>query len=624
MSHESALHDMVSGDSPITASTTSQDYGSGSTQRSSVGSFADFGNVNHAFRADIRRERLQKYAHEPNGFNYHKNTCYRNAVLIMLMTSDVFMRYVNWHVRQIDELQSLADYYFQYTDVLVELKRLYEVFWNSNGRDEREAAMSVFWTYVISEGNPLRWPPQGPQDTQQDAQEFLPWIFDNLRLQVQAQNELVEIVPEFDEIIRVRHVQRYTCTSCGAQPSVKHRQPNPELDDFLMLNPNNGRNKSTSNTAQQATATIDQLLVSSIKELVNGRRCAECETKWVDRKKTLLTSEALDAAVAENNAKRGRQWTHLQRLPEVMFMWFRRYKYDSKGSKDSTIIEVAEEFDTASILDKTVLEEWGRNTRYKLRSVLSHRGGLESGHYRNHVLVTQHGGDQWFCIDGTRVARVDFEKINEDHSRWTPYLLCWERIVLDDPLAVASPIRQPSPPTGIRSRSVLDHGSPGSTGAQSHFSARNSQLASQDGPANGTRSNLGRHQPPGAPLTEPSRGLLCAKVTIAGKTYTFEDLDVTLPPQFDASMRKRRAADVKVQAKLITRNLARSDPKIMTYDLIKAQSNKADTDGLKFLTQRHVDRQSKERMKKGVQSRWKFPEGWEMLQAESGKTSPSG
>lgn len=318
MSDESLFQDVVSGDSSVAASATSQEYGSVSTYRGSVGSFADFGNANHALRAEVRREQLQKYADEPNGFDYDENTCYRNAVLIMLMTSEVFRKYVKWHIQQLDELGSFRNDNLRYSDLVVELRRLSEVFWGRDGTDRQEEATGVFWRCVISKKNPRRWPRHGPRDKQQGAQEFLSWISENLRLQAQAQDELVEVVPEFDEIIQVRHVQRYTCTSCDAQKSFKHRSPNSELNDFLMLNLDNGRNKSTSDTAQQATAAIDQLLVSLNKELVNERRCAECETQWKDHKRTTTIQEALDVAIAQNHDKRGGQWTHLQRLTEVI------------------------------------------------------------------------------------------------------------------------------------------------------------------------------------------------------------------------------------------------------------------------------------------------------------------
>lgn len=104
-------------------------------------------------------------------------------------------------------------------------------------------------------------------------------------------------------------------------------------------------------------------------------------------------------------------------------------------------------------------------------------------------------------------------------------------------------------------------------------------------------------------------------MAIAGDNYYFEDLDLTLPPQFVALMRRRRRPDVKVDVTLITSNPFNPLPKIVTYDFVQKQNNEADGDGLKYLTQYHLTPQSRERMRRAAGRRWKYPKTYKHLKA---------
>ena len=577
------------------------------TPRGSVGQLHSPARPDSAFRAKIRHVCFDKYSNEPQGLDNASNMCYRNAVLAMLITSDLFMQYVVWHVQQLEE-NDLGGENTHYADPLMELKAISDVYWQGCTPSDLTTAVRRFWKYVKSvEDDP--WPRRGSIGDQQDAQEFLSWLFFHVRSALRYENQF-ETVDRFDQMVQVGHVNRHMCANCGAHNPTKHRIARSPPGDLLML-----ELKTTSQSNDQrkrSLHTIDQLLQFSVRSVASGYYCPKCDDLWEKQKSNFTDPETRKAAISEKQGKLARQWTNLQTLPEVMFMYIKRFDYkDNRAVKDSTYVEVAEEINVESLLDKTGSVADRQNTRYRLRSVISHSGEAAFGHYRTHVRSTEEGQDTWYCIDDELSEEVDFETINNDQEDWTPYLLCWERIIDDDSAAAPTSVQQPLSSTGKRSSSNPSTSSYGSRPIPSE-SMRSPRTTSQDSHEGNDNTSSDQVRERGT-ISEPSHGILRAKVTIAGKIYRFEDLDLTMPPQYHAFARSKKPLKAKVQTKLIASNsliasnLADPLPRIVAYDLEKARCKQSTEDESRYLTQDSLTKESRKHSRQAAKRARDFP-----------------
>ena len=240
---------------------------------------------------------------------------------------------------------------------------------------------------------------------------------------------------------------RKLCAGCGAAKRVRHRGEQPSWNDLMWIRFGDQKAGASPRLQNQFTArTVPGLLKSSVKPVANGWLCGQCSDEFEDHLMHMRRWNARESLVDKARDCKaempGAEWNYLLRLPEVLFMCFARFKSEGSGTtyrdwKVSTEVHMVEEVDFAPVLDKTITGVHRLNTKYKLRSVISHRGELATGHYRNHVRVTEKGKDKWWRIDGMEADPVEFEELNDDQPDWTPYLLCWERIIDTDPESVA-------------------------------------------------------------------------------------------------------------------------------------------------------------------------------------------
>ena len=553
--------------------------------------------------------------------------CYRNAALIMLMTSDVFMQYVTWHIEKYAELAHMELLNGE-SDPLPQLSLLYQVYWPNTTKKQRQDAIDGFWAYVQKFKRDGRWPRHGKHDSEQDAHEFLTWIFSNLRTQLQkAGAGLEELITPFNDIVQVAYARRKLCVDCGIGKPVKHRIRGPEGEYFLMIDLGQKRGVPTSKAR-----AIREVLDDSIQRSTTGFRCDECREDWKEKQAKIQDQHVLKTQRSVMEDKAGKEWVRLRLLPEVLFMCFERFKWiNGKAKKDKTHVALSDEIDIAPILDKTVPEEERRHTRYKLRSVISHEGSISTGHYRNYVRVDREHGDQWFSIDDEEGSKVDFSAVNDDQEEWTPYILCWERIIDDnDELPSADRAQQPFSSTESRSQSKSDSSSSAlsslgdndsyflrarrslGSSLSSSSSAKSSQLDSQ---TRKESSNSSEKLAPGASdFSAPLPARLRARISIDGEYYSFNDLEVLLPPQYDSLMRKG-GVPISVEANLDTGNSLEPLPRWVRFDLTAAQMSKPRKNGSRYLTPQNATSTYQERIDHWQREKRRMgPEAWEKLE----------
>ena len=94
--------------------------------------------------------------------------------------------------------------------------------------------MKDFCDYVWSLGKGKRWPPDGKRSRQQNAGEFLYWIFSTFKIQL-YDHKIFHSCDAFNEIIQVRKVHRRVCRVCGTRRLVRHRIRDVSLEDCLIL-----------------------------------------------------------------------------------------------------------------------------------------------------------------------------------------------------------------------------------------------------------------------------------------------------------------------------------------------------------------------------------------------------
>ena len=553
------------------SSSIHQRNSSHSTSPDSVGTFDDFNATKDAIRTIVRNLHFYKGANEPQGFDYSGNMCYRNAVLVMLMTSDVFMQYVIFHLRRL-RIRSLGTRERPYSDPLTKLKRLSDTYWLNTELSRRAKAMSSFWKYVMLFKASERWPLEGDQNDEQDAQEFLQWLFSNVRYQL-LRNNLIDEIQCFDDLLTVPHLERKICAACGSQNPVKHRMERVTPEDFLVVNLNGFGPDHKSTSQIRPVPTIQVLLQESIQRPITDWRCDSCFENNVE------ISHGIGGARAATAGKAGCHSAHLGRLPEVLFMYIQRSGWNNNmRSKDYSVVDITEHIDLGMLLDITVPKDERCNTRYRLRSVIAHCGDADGGHYCNYVRTDEeYSGSKWRMIDDEDVGKtVSFNDINERQPAWTPYILCWERIMEDDGLSSVNTILRSS----------------------SSGSVRSSQLDSQHLPESGTKNQTNPGSTSGQLFQSRPEATLSAQVSINGAKFHFKDILVPLFPHFHSFIRSKASPDIQTRVELIVENPWITLPPRGAFDLIKTQTSEPAPNGVKRLNWDHITEESKETITK--------------------------
>lgn len=434
--------------------------------------------------------------------------CYRNSVLIMLLCSDRFMNWVqNCHIARIQGNDTDQAVHEDYTDILMELEAFWDRYWSDEDYLQARRSMKVFWdTSFTGKSVISEWQHEG----QMDAPEFLDWIRNRFVEQLRAAG-LTGQIEAFETMLYVSWTSRNTCSVCPTAKDTKFRSNTGDVsaeDRITVPLTRYIEGLSTSGGPDpELGVELQDVLESMRKDTNEGWRCEVCYEK---SKVKSSSPKDLDKTKSETDGNRdatGFVWKFLRQLPEVLIMQVRRYiPKGSQWSKENAHLRLPEEIDRSFMLDHApgvVPDFYLENTRYRLVGVVLHAGNKLTGHYINYV--RDHAGS-WWVIDGEDVEKMqDFGQVNviryygalkreikrkaassrDKGEPFTPYLLCWEKIVGDPgSLPAGNDITCPSTPTKVAA------------------SKTSTPLA-----AHGAKLFLGSHSPPRPvrPLTAPER-----------------------------------------------------------------------------------------------------------------------
>jgi hypothetical protein len=176
---------------------------------------------------------------------------------------------------------------------------------------------------------------------------------------------------------------------------------------------------------------VEQLLADWFKNLgENNYLCDDCDKSGIPKAEREAIARTADPAPV---------WRKIERLPEALFIRLIRWQGGAMVAeqKNTTPVEFSSELiDLARYMQREPdqNDDMDSGVKYRLVSVVSHRGELDDGHYINYSCVD----GQWFEINNHRVRRVVFEEVV--NSDFLPYILLLQREV---PSATTTKTRPP-------------------------------------------------------------------------------------------------------------------------------------------------------------------------------------
>lgn len=142
-------------------------------------------------------------------------------------------------------------------------------------------------------------------------------------------------------------------------------------------------------------APLDTLIKKAFKMEVRTYRCDQAGCNATERKTTVRMVAA----------------------PHILVMRFVRFKDESEKLVDHIHFNEYQ--------DLTRYQEGASRLRYRLRSVVLHRGSLESGHY---VTIVRDPRDAWMVLNDNKPPRpIERAQFNVEGGKITSYILFWEK-----------------------------------------------------------------------------------------------------------------------------------------------------------------------------------------------------
>lgn len=150
-----------------------------------------------------------------------------------------------------------------------------------------------------------------------------------------------------------------------------------------------------------AEESIDESFKSfTKKEIIENYHCSVCESKQQASKNCKLFKGSM-----------------------VLFIHLKRFKQfgNNRIQKDNKIVEIPDILDLHDYYDSSMINE--TNTKYKLKGISNHHGGLNGGHYTADCLCVI-DNKTWYHFDDSRVSKIN----NLDTS--SAYVLMYEMIFI--------------------------------------------------------------------------------------------------------------------------------------------------------------------------------------------------
>lgn len=350
----------------------------------------------------VSRERPTTFIHDrPKGFVNPSMLCYRNSLLQCLLHTPVFYNALGAIHRQCKKdvnkcvtcaLQELAYKYWHTSRKMPE-------FGSSVGIGSVVNNFHLAVTAECPDNHPFQ------QSLQQNVQGDPLELLDYLTERVYEKDDSVS--PALDRLLRMSHIRRGTCQDCGAVTA------EPRVDS-------QGLQLPIIDATTNAPTTKD--LLGVIREVHNNELLqVSCQTE------SCREQGRIDRLLfGQDGLQTRHRVMRITQAPDMLCVALKRY--DNWGRK----IKQDVPFDPE--LDLTEFTEDGSELKYRLYSVVAHRGDdIQSGHY---IAAVRNRDDQTISVaDDTQVRTRRGRGFRDMQRPMTarrieipPYLLIYQRL----------------------------------------------------------------------------------------------------------------------------------------------------------------------------------------------------
>ncbi|RMZ75326.1 hypothetical protein DV737_g5336, partial [Chaetothyriales sp. CBS 132003] len=419
-----------------------------------------FRSPNPEFLSAVRIPPDNTASNEPGGLSFAGNTCYRNAVIIMLLSTQPIMSFIhNYHKWKLLSLEDeneevvynngLSVPAENYSNLLLDLDQLYPVMWDAPSKKKTQRLrqeMDMLESRL--QADPI-FQMQFPPGQQSDARQFLEYFLNQCAFQLDESATFLQDAQDWRDLFTLRQADRKRCRGCWQINHIKHRTAHIQANTSWTLVMK--KFDHVGQEIKQKSFTLDELLRQWRKTPGESWYCDDCvadfEAKFKDKYGHLdkNSAEYRDVKKERDSSNEDWRWYSYTSLPEVLFVDIIRFQSPQYTGgrgvhppKDQRVVEIPEYVDMAPALDKDVPAEARHSTNYRLRAVILHAGsvnrmGMCSGHYVNYI---RSADDQWWYVnDHKDVESMSFEDVNKPRgkAKWghdfTPYILCYERVI---------------------------------------------------------------------------------------------------------------------------------------------------------------------------------------------------
>jgi len=377
----------------------------------------------------------------PMGMKNLGNQCYRNAVLTMLINSDVFIAYARWHLDNEPQYSIMAA--LRGSSVLRTLVQMASINESQKSLDVKQAELygkvADFWRAAAFPQDPtdishkMTWPPEGPWGAlegvdnyaQEDAGEFLIWLLGTIDGQLAHHHNSKDMrtskktsaQQDFDWLSMLNTATRIDCPQC------------------------------TWRVHQRGRVARERPLVVSVSDMDEQSQSLSLQD-CISRAFRYPLDEAWCCDRCKRRNTKGHKLLTIQHAPNLLMIALNRTAMEVIYHNDGTVrnhkkykhlraVVIPEALDVSPWLNHHQFG-LGSKVSYRLAGVVSHRGEtMDAGHYQSYVRGGQ-ARDKWFRLNDDIVTLLASTSVFDDSNatdpndprfarRFTPVNLIYER-----------------------------------------------------------------------------------------------------------------------------------------------------------------------------------------------------